>query len=167
MSREGLRGGHRPALSLADVQALFAAWKTREYGWVRAHILLQAAEAGEFHADDTAEWELAQPNVIGAAVNALAKAQLLEKRNRQGEVEHRRGSSAAAHGRASYVWRATPSGLHVARQLWHQREANIGFFETAGVGAGDQGPQGVRSPVPASADPGGPIPGQLSIEEAA
>lgn len=134
--RTGQRGGHQPALSLSDVQQIFATWRSREYGWVRAHILLQAAEAGEFHADDCADWDLAQPNVIGAAVNALAKAGLLEKLNRHGEPEHRRGSSAAAHGRASYVWRATERGKQVARRLWHQRQAGEGFFEGVGVGAG-------------------------------
>lgn len=131
--RVGQRGGHQPALSLADVQQLFTTWRSREYGWVRAHILLQAAEAGEWHCDDTADWDLAQPNVIGAAVNALAKGGLLEKRNRHGEVEHRRGSAAAAHGRASYVWRATERGKQVARKLWYQRQQNSGFF-----GSGDK-----------------------------
>jgi hypothetical protein len=105
-------------LSLSDVQQLFETWRSREY-------LLQAAEAGEFH--------LTQPNVIGAAVNALAKGQLLEKRNRLGETEHRPGSSPASHGRASYVWRATERGKQVARELWHQRKRNVGFFKSPEV----------------------------------
>jgi hypothetical protein len=133
--RTGIRGGHLPPLSLADVQTLFESWRRREYGWVRAHILLQAAEAGEWHSDHAAEWELAQPNLIGAAVNALAKAGLLVKLNRRGEIEHRPGASKASHGRASYVWTATLRGEQVARALYKQRQAHIGFFKSAGVGA--------------------------------
>jgi hypothetical protein len=130
--RSGFRGGSVPPITLSEVQALFETWRASEYGYVRALILLTAAERGEFHADDLAHLALPQPNVIGAAVNALARAHLLEKRNRSGEIEHRKGAAEAAHARASYVWRATPAGIIAARRLYVMRRERQGFWAEGG-----------------------------------
>jgi hypothetical protein len=94
-------------------------------------ILLTAAERGEFHADDLADVHLPEPNLIGAAVNALAKGGLLEKLNRHGQLEHRKGVAPAAYSRASYVWRPTKRGKEVARPLWYQRRDATGFWAAA------------------------------------
>lgn len=140
VDRTGQRGASE-ALSLAEVQAIFRAWRDQEYSFVRARILLAAAENGEWHADDIAFLQIEEPNVIGAAVNALAKEGLLEKLNGAGEVEHRKGSAEAAHGRASYVWRATEQGKCVARKLWYMRRDHAEFFSRRTIEAEMPGPR--------------------------
>jgi len=106
--RLGVRGGTTD--SLAEAQQLQGDFKAQEAERIRRMILLVAADLGEFHADHAASWEVSEPNVIGAQVNALARMGLLEKRNRAGEVEHRKASATASHGRASYVWRLSAKG---------------------------------------------------------
>lgn len=106
--RLGVRGGTTE--SLAEGQQLQGDFKPAEAERVKRMILFVAADLGEFHADHAATWEVSEPNIIGSQVNALARAGLLEKRNRVGAVEHRKARARAAHGRASYVWRLTAKG---------------------------------------------------------
>lgn len=117
MSRVATRGGSVPPLTLEMAQHFFDVFKAFRYGWVRARIIMLANDHGEFHADMVADLALPEPNMIGAAVNALAKWGLLEKLNRHGEVEHRRGASPASHGRSSYVWRLTSNGRSLASRM--------------------------------------------------
>lgn len=107
-----------PPLDVELADEMFDFFRVAEYGWVRARIVLLALRAGEFHAEQMAEIQLPQPNMIGAAVNALATWGVLEKKNRRGEQEHRSGSNPASHGRASYVWRLTdPRGRQFAARM--------------------------------------------------
>jgi hypothetical protein len=108
MTREGTRGG--TVATLDEAQTLFATWRGESYGWLQAHILRLAVQRGEYHADMTAHLELPEANLIGAAVNALAKRGLIEKLNRDGLPEHRAATSNASHGRGSWVWRPTLRG---------------------------------------------------------
>lgn len=117
--------GHEPhvvgqvkasTLNLGEAQALFEKWKGEEYGWVKARILTLARIHGEYHADMMIGVELESPNMIGAAVNALARGGYLEKLNRQGEVEHRQTASGTSR-RASYVWRLSAKGRDTAAKL--------------------------------------------------
>jgi hypothetical protein len=123
IQRAGSRGGPQPPMTLAIAQSLFETWRKHEYGWVRAHIIETAGRRGEYHADNSAELQVAEPNVIGAAVNALAKSGLIEKLNAEGRMEHRRARAAASHARASYVWRLTSKG----ERLYHHLVGEIGM----------------------------------------
>lgn len=113
--RLGSRGGHTE--SLAEGQQLQERFKSDEAEAVRRYILRIAYRVGEFHADDGARIHVTSPNMIGAQINALAKKGWLEKKNRHGEVEHRKAKAKASHGRASYVWRLTDAGRRVAERL--------------------------------------------------
>lgn len=113
--RLGSRGGSTE--SLEEGQALMEQHKVTESEVVRRFILRTAYGKAEFHADDAADLDTTSPNLIGAQVNALAKLGLLEKLNKQGQPEHRKGTSKASHGRASYVWRLTQRGYDEARKL--------------------------------------------------
>lgn len=114
--RLGSRGGTTE--SLEEGQALQQQHKLAEADVVRRFILRIAYGNGEFHADDAAALDVTSPNLVGAQVNALAKKGLLEKKNRQGIIEHRKAKAKASHGRASYVWRLTqPAGWDAARKL--------------------------------------------------
>lgn len=116
MDRSGSRGGTTE--SLEEAQALFEKWKAEEYGGLKVRILYEADQHGEFHGSQLAELQIGQPNLIGAAVQSLTHAGLIENRNRLGQVEHRKSPSmGAAHGRASYVWRLTPSGQSLVAAL--------------------------------------------------
>lgn len=101
----GSRGGPVPPLTLAEAQAIFRKYREHEYGWVRVKILYLAREKGEFHADMLADVDLDQRNVIGAAVNALAKSKLITPTD-----EHRHAESSASHRRRSYVYEITDRG---------------------------------------------------------
>lgn len=115
--RLGVRGGS--TASLAEGMNLIDANKAVEAERVKLAIMRHAWAAGEFHADDAADWQVSEPNIIGAQVNALARGGLIEKLNRHGAAEHRKGAAKAAHGRASYVWRLTERGRE--RALSHAR----------------------------------------------
>lgn len=110
------RIGQGSTLDVREATALFEKWKAEEFGWVKAKILTVARQRGEYHADDMIGLELAQPNMIGAAVNALARAGFLEKLNREGRIEHRETRSKTSR-RASYVWRLSARGRVLAEEL--------------------------------------------------
>lgn len=119
----GGRGGSIPTLSVREADELFNSWRPMEYGWLRARIIALAARHGEYHADMLAGVEITEPNQVGAAVQALARMDILEKLNRDGDVEHRTGTSDAAHGRQSYVWRLTPKG-RVLGDRWREERGD-------------------------------------------
>lgn len=96
-------------LTLDKATTLIEKWKAEEFGWVKMRILALADTYGEYHADLLVGVRLDSPNMVGAAVNALARQGLLEKLNRHGEVEHRQTLNGKSR-RASYVWRLTPNG---------------------------------------------------------
>jgi hypothetical protein len=114
LTRLGHRGG--TTRTLEEAQSLLEGARSDDSERIRSAILRTALQRGEFHADHSARWPVSQPNQIGAQVNALARMGLLEKRNRHGEVEHRKAQAEASHGRASYVWRLTTKGEVVAHQ---------------------------------------------------
>jgi len=99
----GSRGG--TTISVEMAHALFERWKTEEYAWLKARILLIAKKHGEYHADYMATVEMTQRNLIGASVRALVASGLIASTG-----EHRTGQTVASHGRRSYVYRLTGSG---------------------------------------------------------
>ena len=121
MGRLGTRGGTTETLE--DGQMRLEAARADSAPRIRSAILRVALNKGEFHADDAAAWPVSQPNQIGAQVNALAKMGMLEKRNRQGVVEHRKAKAKASHGRASYVWRLTAKGTTEAIRAQREFDA--------------------------------------------
>lgn len=108
--------GRAPVMTLAEATALFERWKSHEFGWVRARILTLARIHGEYHGDMIAGIEVSSPNIIGAAMNALANQGLIEKLNREGEVDHRM-SAIPTNRRKSHVWRLTTKGKVAAAHL--------------------------------------------------
>lgn len=110
--RAGQRGGPVPPLTLEAAIALLKEWRGEEMGWVRARIVQLARRHGEYHADQLAEVQLAQPNVIGAAVRALMSGGYIEPTG-----ERRRNEAKAAHGRRSDVYRLTERGRTLAGRL--------------------------------------------------
>lgn len=110
--RLGSRGGSTSTLEEGQERLEQARADSAER--IRSAILRAALKHDEFHADHAAKWPVSQPNQIGAQVNALAKLRLLEKKNKDGVVEHRKAKAKASHGRASYVWRLTEKGREAA-----------------------------------------------------
>jgi len=124
----GSRGGPLPPLTLEEAQALFGHWKRDEYGWLRTTIVRLAYRHDEFHADYIAAQELTERNMIGAVVNGLCRMGFLTSTG-----EHRKGRSAASHGRRSYVYRLTERGMALACHLppaepGEPSEEQIGLF---------------------------------------
>jgi predicted ArsR family transcriptional regulator len=117
--RLGSRGG--TTATLEEGQARLEESLQDDSERIRSAILRSAFVRGEFHADQAAEWPIRQANQIGAQVNALARMGLLEKLNRDGELEHRKAKAKASHGRASYVWRLTAKGRKAAEAALERR----------------------------------------------
>ena len=103
-------------LNVTKATELFSKWRGEEFGWVKARIVTLARIHGEYHADMMIGVTLSQPNMIGAAVNALARSGYLEKLNREGDVEHRQTRSGTSR-RASYVWRLSADGRALSAHL--------------------------------------------------
>lgn len=142
--REGTRGGSTGVQTADDAVKLLARWRGEEMGWVRARIVQTARIRGEYHADDLAGVELAQPNVIGAAVRSLLTAGLIASTG-----ERRRNEAAAAHGRRSDVYGLTERGGIVAEALRRQIDDRMPAPHPAGERA--------RETRPAAAAPPGPV----------
>lgn len=113
--RLGSRGGTTE--SLPEGQQRLEQARADSAERIRKAILRAADYYGEFHADMAADWPIVQPNQIGAQVNALAKMGMLVKRNKFGNIEHRKAKAKASHGRASYVWSLTAKGKAAAEAV--------------------------------------------------
>lgn len=106
MSNAGQRGGD--VATLEEAKRLFQVWRREEWGWLKARVLYIAASQGEYHGDYLEDVDLKERNIIGAVVNSLVKAGMLVSTG-----EHRAGTSAASHGRRSYVYQLTSYGASV------------------------------------------------------
>lgn len=111
----GVYGGRVPAFTLPEAIETFAAWRADEFGRLKVRVLLLAHEHGEYHSEMLVGMKLSNRNLIGAVTNVLASKDLMEQKNKRGEVETRISSTTSR--RRSFVWRLTPAGALMAADM--------------------------------------------------
>lgn len=101
-----------------DPDQAFSTHKAVEYQRLKDRILILALGTGEFHADNLADYQLTERNMIGAAVRAQVGARLLVATGERRAARHK-----GAHGRTSAIYRLTDAGRQIALDLMRRREA--------------------------------------------
>lgn len=101
---------------LDTITAIYQSTREDEFGDV-CHWIVQAAQRnGEYHADDAAEWNLTERNLLGIAIRHLQRNGIIESTG-----EHRVAAKRVSHRRRSYVYRLTPLGKRAATN-WPRRK---------------------------------------------
>lgn len=103
---------------LDRITAIYQAHDGSTFGTVCQRIARAAITAGEFHADQAADWRMSTRNMIGIAVRHLCTNGVLESTG-----EHRPAAAPQAHHRRSYVYRLTPLGERAAA-AWRERSSS-------------------------------------------
>lgn len=115
----GTRGGPTPPMSVDRALELIETWRPYELRRCKEMILVTALIADEFHSDALADVVFDERNVVGVAIRALVQSRMIVSTG-----EHRKGKSAASHGRRSYVYRLTERGREDAEKLLAALEAD-------------------------------------------